>query len=246
MTSENSKTSYIIKYEDIYDGPVDLLVELIRKKKINIYDISISYIIEGFSDYISKVDEAILETLSSFIYFASILLEIKSRSLLPSQKSESDEGELDINILKRREEEYRIYKKVSNYIDSKILKSDLFFIREAPLEKSLISILPDFMEELDAVQIWSIAGRLFLNMDIETELKHIYDSRSTIKMAEEMERVRSVLSERKEVTFREISSVYDMVIDRIISFLSLLELYKNDEIEILQFESFGNIIIRSK
>ena len=67
----------------------------------------------------------------------------------PSKKEdEGEEGELDINILKRREEEYRIYKKVSNYISSKITEESLFFIREAPMEKDYIDNFPEFTKKL--------------------------------------------------------------------------------------------------
>jgi segregation and condensation protein A len=246
VVPDSNKGIYSIKYEDIFDGPIDLLLELIRKKKIDIYDISLSYIINGFTDYIKQKSGVLLDTMSRFVYFSSILLEIKSRSLLPSQKKEEEQGELDVNILKRREEEYRIYKKVSNYLNSRAQESALLFVREAPIEKNLIDILPDFMEKLDPVELWMTAGKLFSQTSLDMELVDVYDHRSTINIFDEMERIKSVLSGSREVTFKEISSIHEKVIDRIISFLSLLELYKNEEIEIVQFESFGNIIIRFK
>ncbi len=246
MVPDYDKGIYSIKYEGAFDGPIDLLLELIRKKKIGIYDIRLSYIINGFTDHIRQAGGVLLDTMSRFVYFSSILLEIKSRSLLPSQKKAEEKGELDVNILKRRETEYRTYKKVSNYLNSRVQESALLFIREAPIEKNLINILPDFMEKLDPVQIWMTAGKLFSKNSLDMELVDVYNHRSTINIFDEMERIKSVLSGNREVTFREISSIHEKVIDRIISFLSLLELYKNEEIEILQFESFGNIIIRFK
>jgi segregation and condensation protein A len=246
VVPDSNKGIYSIKYEDVFDGPIDLLLELIRKKKIDIYDINLSYIINGFTDYIKQKSGVLLDTMSRFVYFSSILLEIKSRSLLPSQKKEEEEGELDVNILKRREEEYRIYKKVSNYLNSRVQESALLLVREAPIEKNLINILPDFMENLDPVELWMVAGKLFSQISLDMELIDVYDHRSTINIFDEMDRIKSVLSGSREVTFKEISSIHEKVIDRIISFLSLLELYKNEEIEIVQFESFGNIIIRFK
>jgi len=246
VVPDYDKGIYSIKYEGAFDGPIDLLLELIRKKKIGIYDIRLSYIINGFTDHIRQAGGVLLDTMSRFVYFSSILLEIKSRSLLPSQKKAEEKGELDVNILKRRETEYRTYKKVSNYLNSRVQESALLFIREAPIEKNLINILPDFMEKLDPVQIWMTAGKLFSKNSLDMELVDVYNHRSTINIFDEMERIKSVLSGNREVTFREISSIHEKVIDRIISFLSLLELYKNEEIEILQFESFGNIIIRFK
>ena len=240
------KDIYNISYEGMFSGPIDLLLDLIQKKKIDIYDIKLSYIISGFCRHIKEKSGIVLDTVSGFIYFFSILLEIKSRSLLPSKTGDDDiKDDLDVNILKRREEDYRIYKKVSNYLNNKIDGESLFFIREAPLEKDLLNVLPDFIERLDSLELWSIAGRLLIRMNIELGLDDIYDHRSTVDIFEEMERIKSVIWERKEVTFREISAAYEKLIDRIISFLAVLELYKNEEVEILQFENFGNIIIRS-
>ena len=156
-TAQIQDKDYNLKYEDIFDGPIFLLVELVQKKKIDIYDISLSYVINGFVEFIKENSEVLLDTISSFVYFSSILLEVKSRSLLPSKKEpEEGEGELGINILRRREEEYRIYKKVSNYISSKILEESLFYIREAPMEKEFLETLPDFTKKLN----WDNYGRL--------------------------------------------------------------------------------------
>jgi segregation and condensation protein A len=240
-------SAYNIKHNDIFNGPIDLLLELVQKKKVDIYDVSLSYIIKGFSDFIKEKKTVLLETISSFIYFSSVLLEIKSRSLLPSRKiADEDQDELDINILKRREEEYRVYKKVSNYISSKIVEESLYFIREAPMEKDLLDTLPDFMEELDITELWLIASKLFMQMKLEIDLIEVYTNHSTVNIFEEMERIKDILNSREDITFKEISSAYNRVLDRIISFLSILELYKSEEIEIIQFENFGNIVIKAR
>jgi len=239
--------TYNIRCDDVFNGPIELLLELVQKKKVDIYDISLSYIIKGFSDFIKEKNDVLLDTVSGFIYFSSILLEIKSRSLLPSKNIiDEDPGELDINILKRREEEYRVFKKVSNYINSKTLEESLFFIREAPIEESLLDTLPDFMEELDLVELWLMASRIFTQMKLEINFTEIRADQPTVNIFEEMERIKNILDDCEDITFKEISSVYKQVLDRIISFLSILELYKSEEIEIVQFENFGNILIKSK
>ena len=150
--AEAQYKDYTLEYEDIFNGPIFLLVELVQKKKIDIYDISLSYIINGFMEFIKEKSGVLLDTISSFTYFSSILLEIKSRSLLPSKKEDDgEEGELDVNILKRREEEYRIYKKVSNYISSKIIEESLFYIREAPLEKDFLDTFSEFTKKIELI-----------------------------------------------------------------------------------------------
>ena len=244
---EAQDKDYTLEYEDIFKGPIFLLVELVQKKKIDIYDISLSYIINGFMEFIKDKSGVLLDTVSSFTYFASILLEIKSRSLLPSKKEdEGEEGELDINILKRREEEYRIYKKVSNYISSKIIEESLFYIREAPMEKEFLDTFPDFTKKIELEDLWLTACRVLKKNEYEIDLDDVYNHRSTINIFNEMGRIKDILQSKEDITFREISSIYEKVMDRIISFLSILELYKNEEIEIIQFESFGNIVIKNR
>ena len=91
--AEVQDKDYILEYEEIFTGPIFLLLELVQKKKIDIYDISLSYIINGFMEFIKEKSEVPLDTISSFTYFSSILLEIKSRSLFPSKKtSDGEEG----------------------------------------------------------------------------------------------------------------------------------------------------------
>ncbi|MCJ7665923.1 MAG: segregation/condensation protein A [Actinobacteria bacterium] len=246
-TAAVQNKDYNLEYEDVFSGPIFLLVELVQKKKIDIYDISLSYIINGFIEFIKEKSGVLLDTISSFTYFSSILLEIKSRSLLPSKSKEKEEGgELGINILRRREEEYRIYKKVSNYISSKILDESLYYIREAPIEKDFLETLPDFTKKIELGQLWMTACMLLTKKEFELDLDDIYNHRSTINIFDEMGRIKDILKSRDDITFREISSIYKKVMDRIISFLSILELYKSEEIEIVQFENFGNIVIKIK
>ena len=246
-TAEVQDKDYTLEYENVFSGPIFLLVELVQKKKIDIYDISLSYIINGFKEFIKEKSGVLLDTISSFIYFSSILLEIKSRSLFPSKKEdEGEEGELDINILKRREDEYRIYKKVSNYVSSKIIEESLFYIREAPMEKDFLDTFPDFTKKIELEELWMTACKMLARNEFELDLSDVYNHRSTVNIFNEMGRIKDMLQSREDITFKEISSVYEKVMDRIISFLSILELYKNEEIEIIQFESFGNIVIKTR
>jgi segregation and condensation protein A len=236
---------YIFKYGDIFQGPAGLLLELVRNKRLDICDISISYIIRGFLDFLKDKKNTALETISGFVYFSSLLLEIKSRSLLPSRKNEEDVNTgMDINILRRREKEYRTYRRVSNYISSIIAEESLYFIREGQIEKDLFDSMTDFMDEIDPIQLWVTAGKMFLRTSMDFDIAEVYNNRAILNIFSEMDRIKEVLKIRSNVTFKEISSFHVNILDKIISFLSILELYKNEEIEITQFETFGNIIIK--
>ncbi len=236
---------YLVEYKE-FRGPINLLLELVQKKKEDIYEISLNTIIKDFISYIKNKKNILFDTLSGFVYIASILLEIKSRSLFPSKSETADEEEnvLSAEILKRREEEYRIFKKISNYLGSLYERESLYFIREAPIEKEFLKLLPDFTRDINIKELSLIASKLIKYKEEKLNLNNIYNHRISISIFEEMKRIRGILYSKDNITFKEITSKYDQIIDKIISFLSILELYKKNVIDIVQFESFGSIIIK--
>jgi len=221
------------------------LLELVQSKKADIYQISLNEIISGFLDFIKKSKAVAIDTISSFIWIASTLLEIKSRSLLPSKKKEDQQQEEPgEELLRRREAEYRVFKKISSYLDKAMETEELFLVREAPLEKEFMDIMPDFLEGINRYDLSSLAARLLKGQPTQMNLDIVYNHRNIRSIYDEMERVKQKLDTITEVTFRDLTIEYQEVIDIIICFLSILELYKNEEIEILQFENFGSIIIK--
>ena len=236
---------YLLEYKK-FKGPIYLLLELVLKKKEDIYEINLSTITSDFVDYIKLNKNILFDTLSGFIYTASILMEIKSRSLLPSKRDNGidERDSINIDILKQREEEYRIFKKFSNYFKSLYEKEALYFIREAPLEDKFLKLLPDFTKNINMKELCSIASKLIKLNEEVIDLSDLYDKRISINIFEEMNRIGKILDAQDNITIRELTLEYDRIIDKIISFLSILELYKREAIDIIQFENFGNIVIK--
>lgn len=237
--------SYLIKYED-FSGPANLLLDLVRKRKVDIYQIRLNSIILDFLDFIKTNKNIILDTLSSFLYITAILLEIKSSSIIPSQSKKEEEIEIgDDSLLKVREQEYRIYQKTANYVEKLIDEEKFYFVREAPLEKEFLNVLPDFLDKLNIELINYIASTLLKKNDFIIDLSTVYLDNASISIIDEMDRIKKELISKKEVSFMQLSESYSELIDKIICFLSILELYKNELIDIIQFENFGNIIIKN-
>ena len=237
--------SYLIKYED-FSGPANLLLDLVRKRKVDIYQIRLNSIILDFLDFIKTNKNILLDTLSSFLYITAILLEIKSSSIIPSQSKKEEEIEIgDDSLIKVREQEYRIYQKTANYVQKLIDEEKFYFMREAPLEKEFLNVLPDFLDKLNIEPINYIASTLLKRDDFIIDLSTVYLDNASISMIDEMDRIKKELLSKKEVSFIQLSESYSELIDKIICFLSILELYKNELIDIIQFENFGNIIIKN-
>ena len=237
--------SYLIKYED-FSGPANLLLDLVRKRKVDIYQIRLNSIILDFLDFIKTNKNIFLDTLSSFLYITAILLEIKSSSIIPSQSKKEEEIEIgDDSLLRVREQEYRIYQKTANYVEKLIDEEKFYFMREAPLEKEFLNVLPDFLDKLNIELINYIASTLLKKNDFIFDLSTVYLDNASISIIDEMDRIKKELLSKKEVSFMQLSESYSELIDKIICFLSILELYKNELIDIIQFENFGNIIIKN-
>lgn len=237
--------SYLIKYED-FSGPANLLLDLVRKRKVNIYQIKLNSIILDFLDFIKTNKNIFLDTLSSFLYITAILLEIKSSSIIPSQNKKEEEIEIgDDSLLRAREQEYRIYQKTANYVQKLIDEEKFYFVREAPLEREFLNVLPDFLDKLNIELINYIASTLLKRNDFIIDLSTVYVDNASITIIDEMDRIKKELLSKKEVSFMQLTESYSELIDKIICFLSILELYKNELIDIIQFENFGNIIIKN-
>jgi len=241
------ETSYSIEYGK-FKGSVNLLLELIQKKKVNIYEIQLSTIIKDFLNHIKNNGNILLDTLSGFLYIAAILLEIKSKSILPSEDKQEnkDDETVDVNILRMREEEYKVYKNISIYFSELCEKEKLYFVREAPVEKFFLSLFPDFLKNINAEDLSILASKLLKNnVEEASYLNYLYNNTGRT-IFEEMARIKNVLAVEKSITFKDLAKDLEKIVEKVVCFLSVLELYKNEVVDVIQFESFGSIIIKIK
>lgn len=241
--------SYLITHNK-FSGTIETLLTLIQKREVDIYEIKLATIIGDFLSYIREKKDISLDVISNFLYMASILLEIKSKSIIPKGKNlEDEEVELDRelkDILKRREDDYKIYKRASLYLEKLYEKENYYFVREAPIEEGFLNLLPNFLKDVTPEDLAKVASKL-LGREEREELdytSYIYSNNTNLTVFDEMERIRKLLALRDTLTFKELTLDYNKIIDKIICFLSILELYKNEFIDVIQFESFGNIIIK--
>jgi len=237
---------YLITYED-FKGPVHVLLDLVRKKKVDIYQVRLNDIISDFLEYIRIQNEVPLDILSGFLYIAAILLEIKSNSIIPSQNrgsEDEDDVATDREILLEREKQFKIFGKVSGYL-AKLKESEAFYyVREAPVEKEFFELLPDFLKNLNLENLNNLASVLLKKEDFLIDLSLAYLDDSTITIIDEMKRIQKLILTEGEVSFKSIANKYSLLVDKIICFLSILELYKNEVIDLIQVESFGDIVIK--
>lgn len=231
---------------NVYDGPLDLLCDMISKQKIDIKDISIIEITKQYLAYINMLEAMDLEVTSDFITMATKLLEIKSKYLLFSQRELDEEEDPRLELMEQLKE-YKKYKKASE-----VLKDSVDYLNQ-PYYRNREEIIIDDKVDLNEISIESIKSILpyiFKVKNIEEENKTKKDERlnkivrgKIISVEEKIEYIQNILTTADKISFNNI--IKDNTKDEVIAtFLSLLELIKAKEIVVVQENFFEDIIIK--
>ena len=231
---------------NVYDGPLDLLCDMISKQKIDIKDISIIEITKQYLAYINMLEAMDLEVTSDFITMATKLLEIKSKYLLFSQRELDEEEDPRLELMEQLKE-YKKYKKASE-----VLKDSVDYLNQ-PYYRNREEIIIDDKVDLNEISIESIKSILpyiFKVKNIEEENETKKDERlnkivrgKIISVEEKIEYIQNILTTADKISFNNI--IKDNTKDEVIAtFLSLLELIKSKEIVVVQENFFEDIIIK--
>lgn len=228
----------------VYDGPLDLLYDMISKQKIDIKDISIIEITKQYINYIKMLEKMDLEVTSEFITMASKLLQIKSKYLLYKQKEDEESVDPRLELVEQLEE-YKKFKIATDSIKDNITYIDDLFFRKKE------EIIIDEKVELEDISIEAIKNILPLILKVKSvEDEKVEDKRldkivrgRIISVEEKISFIRSIIEVEKEVRFTKIIESCDK--DEVIAtFLSILEMIKGKEVVVKQDLFFDDIIIK--
>ena len=223
-----------------FEGPLDLLLHLIKKDDISIFDVSIDNITKQYLEYINKMEELNLNIASEYLVMASDLLELKSRTLLPKKEEEEEDEEDPRDILIKRLLNYQNYKEsVEKLREYETIRKEVY-TREPTLEEyknepnntnlnisldDLVSALSRFLENKEAAK--PLTTKI-------TNKEYSVGKRSI--------EIRDIIRKKKKVNFfelfEEVSKEYIVV-----TFLAILNMSKRKELSIKQKNNFENIII---
>ncbi|MGI9273123.1 MAG: segregation and condensation protein A [Woeseiaceae bacterium] len=224
---------------EAFEGPLDLLLYLIRRQNINILDIPIAEITKQYVQYIEMMSELQLELAGEYLVMAAMLAEIKSRMLLPRPVSEEEDEEDPRAELVRRLQEYERYKKAAQDIgDLPRLERDTFVATADAPERKVVTKLPDvtLKELLLAFHDVLRRAEMFSNLHLQREPLSVRQ-----RMSEILDRVNAN-------TFAAFADLFDPEEGRhgiAVSFLAILELMRESVIEVVQAEEFSAIHIRA-
>lgn len=226
---------------EAFEGPLDLLLYLIKKQNINILDIPIAEITRQYMEYIEVMRVFALELAGEYLVMAALLAEIKSRMLLPRPPSENPEEEGDPRAeLIRRLQEYERFKKAAEEIDLLPRVDRDFYLANAQAPE-IISNKPLPKLELQALLLAfkDVYERAKLNA-------HHKVSRQTLSIRERMSDVLEKIQSREFVAFNQLFKVEEGKMGVVVTFIAILELMRQSLLEIIQTEPFGPIHVKVK
>lgn len=235
---------YCVKL-DLFEGPLDLLLHLVQKSKIEIADISMATITEQYLDYLDRMRDFDVEIASEFLVMASTLLLIKSRALLPGPDDLGEDNEDPEQELRKRLEEYKKYKEISQKLREREERySNIYHKLPEELidenEKKNKILVDGNPHDLIKVLI-----RLLKNERSTIFRERVYPiRRQAVTIQQRIRELRKLFSITSECRFTELfRDKYDRS-NIIITFLALLEMLKDNQISIYQNKQFGEIIIK--
>ena len=237
----------------VFEGPLDLLLHLIDKNKIDIYDIPIAEITDQYLDYIRQMDHEDMNVTSEFMVMAATLIDIKCRMLLPREINEEGEEEDPREELVAQLLEYKKYKYVAGELRDRMEEAGQAFFRSQDLPESVLSYRPeiDTRELLEGVTLEGL-HRIFQDVlkrredkidPIRSRFGHI--EKEEVSLPDKMTYVERFAVEKRRFSFRSLLEGQRSKTQVVVTFLAVLELMKTGKIRITQQEIFGEIEIES-
>ena len=223
---------------ELFEGPLDLLLYLIRRQNLDIVNIPIAQITHQYIAYIQIMDVLNLELAAEYLVMAALLAEIKSRMLLPRQTEQAEDEDDPRATLIRRLQEYECIKVAAEEIDElPRVERDIFFIDVDTSPLSVNQQLPDvqFKELLFAFQ--DVLKRV-------EQLSHHQITKEALSVRERMATILEKLKGENSLLFSELFIRKEGRHGVVVAFLAILELGKEGLIEIIQSEPFGEIRVR--
>ena len=234
---------------DNFDGPFDLLLQLISRHKMDITEIALGTVTDEFISYIKQLENSEngwdLDKTTEFLVVAATLLDLKAAKLLPSGQID-DEADLALlearDLLFARLLQYRAFKELSAIFAERIEREEKSFARLVALEPHFAQLLPEVLIGVGAQRFAAIANRVLTPKTTPTfSIEHIH--RPLVSVAEQALKVVEHLRRASRVSFRALIADADSTLVVVARFLALLELYREGVVRFEQVVSLGELQI---
>lgn len=237
----------------VFEGPLDLLLHLIEKNKVNIYDIPIAEITDQYMEYIHQMQQEDLNIMSEFMVMAATLISIKCRMLLPKEVNEEGEEEDPREELVRQLLEYKMYKYMSYELRDRMAAAAKNVYKAPTVPKEVLS----YREPVDPEELLKGLTLAKLNDIFQSVIRRQEDKvdpirskfgkieKEEISLPDKMGEVEDYARSHRYFGFRDLLSKQSSKVQVIVTFLSILELMKMGKIRISQKETSGKFILKA-
>ena len=223
-----------------FEGPLDLLLYLIKKQNIDITDLPILPITEQYMSYISLMDEMHFELAADYLVMASTLAEIKSKLLLPIENEEDEEDDPRANLIKRLLE-YQKYKNASEQLDNIPRNYRDFYVVTNAIDTKKNNLI-----EMPDIQLTQLKYA-FLDVLRRAEISSTHNIRSeTLSVRERMTSILSILNQNENIEFSKLFDIDEGRLGVVVTFLAVLELVKESLIDVIQNSPMSKLYISNK
>lgn len=238
--SEATTTEHFSIKTDAFEGPLELLLDLVEKRKLLINDISLAQVTDEYIQHVSVMQQMSLPNTTHFVALAATLLLIKSKSLLPVLEL-TDEEEENIDDLEARLMLYKIYRDAANTITERF-GTHISHHRQFVRDKSPLFVTDGYTT---TSSLHIAINDVLLNLPIK-EVKPKVQVRQVISLEEMMSRLHERIERQMKLTFRELVSDSSEKVHVIVGFLAILESVKQGSILVAQLDRFADIEIESE
>lgn len=253
MTERTREMELTVKLQ-VFEGPLDLLLYLLEKNKVNIYDIPIVEITEQYMEYIREMKRQDLEVLSEFLVMAATLVDIKSRMLLPSNLDSEEEEEDPRAELVQQLLEYKMYKCMAYELKDRQMDAGRVMYKKPTIPEEVRAYEPP----VDIHELISDITLSRLHEIFESIMKKQQDKidplrskfgkieKEEVSLEDKMEDLKKYAAGHRHFSFRGLLTAQSSKVEVIVTFLAILELMKMGTIRISQEHIFDDIQIDSK
>lgn len=229
------------KVED-FEGPLDLLLFLVKKNEVNIYDIPIAEITEQYLEFLSLATQVDLENVTEFYQLAATLLYIKSRTLLPLGDGDEEEWEDPRQELVDQLIEYQKFKRLAELLAEQELHSEWILERQKKQNLLPFEEKDTFWEKIEVWDLLQTFSKVMKGLSPE-RLINLYEE---VSVNEKIALVYEILSEKENFLFTELIVHPDSLMDVVCAFLAILELVKARKVALYQNKLFEDIQVRRR
>ncbi len=228
-------TAYEVQIER-FQGPLDLLLQLIEREEMDITQISLAQVTEQYMGYLEKIEELNPEETADFLVVAAKLLYIKSKALLPTLELGGDE---EVDDLEKQLKIYKAFLDASKKVNEMIMKKRFMFMREKPALAVERSFAPP---KIDTGRMKELFVEILERLEPVVRMPQAQIER-TVSIREKIGHIKDLILKKAKLDFHEILKNSSSKMEVIVSFLALLELVKQREIALKQDNLFENIEI---